>query len=124
MIVVCSLVSPYRQARNTVRALHQAPFLEVHVAAPLEECVRRDVKGLYAKQRAGQVHQLTGVDDPYEAPLSPELVLPTHLQSVAESADEVWSLIARRDQSRSKAGVGAPISDRPPDFVESNPRGV
>ena len=91
---VCALVSPYREHRDEVRALHDGRFVEVHVAAPVEVCVERDVKGLYARQRAGTLHGLTGVDDPYEPPLRAEVVVPTHLQSVEESVDAVWRAIA------------------------------
>jgi adenylyl-sulfate kinase len=77
-VVLVALVSPYRADRDAAREIHAArglPFLEVHVATPLEECERRDPKGLYARARAGEVTHLTGVDDPYEPPLSPEVVV-------------------------------------------------
>ena len=90
---VCALISPYRRDRDEVRALHGGRFCEVHVAAPVEVCAGRDVKGLYARQRAGSLHGLTGVDDPYEAPLHPEVVVPTHLQTIEESVDAVWRAI-------------------------------
>jgi bifunctional enzyme CysN/CysC len=76
-ISIVSLVSPYRADRDRVRALHEEagiPFHEVFVDTPLEECERRDPKGLYAKARAGEITDLTGVGSPYEAPESPELV--------------------------------------------------
>ena len=60
------------------------------MATPVDVCVERDVKGLYAKQRAGELTGLTGVDDPYEAPLRPEVVVPTHQQSVDESVELLW----------------------------------
>lgn len=81
VVAVCSVISPYRQGRDEIRRLHQGRFFEVHVSTPVEICSARDVKGLYAKQRRGEISGLTGVDDPYEAPLNPELVLPTHQQS-------------------------------------------
>lgn len=93
VVVLCSLISPYREARDRVRALHQAPFVEVHVSAPLEACAERDVKGLYRRQRAGEVLNLTGVDDPYEAPLHPELVVPTHTQTLEESVAAVLAVL-------------------------------
>jgi bifunctional enzyme CysN/CysC len=77
-VVLVALVSPYRADRETARAVHEArglPFLEVHVATPLEECERRDPKGLYARARAGEITGLTGVDDPYEPPEAPEVVV-------------------------------------------------
>lgn len=78
VVALAPLVSPYRADRDRVRARHAeagVPFFEVHVATPLEECERRDPKGLYAKARAGELTGLTGVDDPWEPPLHPELVL-------------------------------------------------
>lgn len=78
VVALVPLVSPYRAARDRARAVHEAaglPFFEVFVDTPLEECERRDPKGLYAKARAGEIKGFTGIDDPYEAPLSPELVL-------------------------------------------------
>jgi adenylylsulfate kinase len=90
VVVLCSVISPYRAARDEIRELHAGRFLEVHVSAPVEVCARRDVKGLYARQRAGDITGLTGVDDPYEPPLAPELVVPTHTQSPAASVDAIW----------------------------------
>ena len=78
LVALVPLVSPYRAARDAVRARVESaglPFVEVHVATPLEECERRDPKGLYARARAGEVRGMTGIDDPYEAPERPELVL-------------------------------------------------
>jgi adenylyl-sulfate kinase len=80
VVVLVALVSPYRADRDAARAVHAArglPFLEVHVATPLEECERRDPKGLYARARAGEISGLTGVDDPYEPPLAAEVVVGT-----------------------------------------------
>jgi len=91
VIAVCSLISPYRDDRDRVRALHGERFMEVYLSTPVEVCAERDVKGLYARQRAGDLEGLTGVDDPYEAPLHPELVVPTHTRSLAESVDMVWA---------------------------------
>src|SRR4029079_7852630 len=75
---IVSLVSPSAGPRDAVRGRHEAEglaFLEIHVYTPVEECERRDPKGLYAKARAGEITGFTGVDDPYEPPTSPELVL-------------------------------------------------
>jgi adenylylsulfate kinase len=96
VVAVCALVSPYREDRDDVRARHAGRFCEVYVSAPLEVCTARDVKGLYARQRAGELHGVTGVDDPYEPPLRPEVVVPTHAQSVEESVDDLWRAIAPR----------------------------
>jgi len=90
VIVLASVISPYRDDREAVREMHGGRFVEVHVATPVEVCAERDVKGLYAKQRAGELRGLTGVDDPYEPPLHPEVVVPTHEQSIDESVEQVW----------------------------------
>lgn len=78
VIALVPLISPYRAGRDRARAAHLGaglPFLEVFVDTPIEVCEQRDPKGLYAKARAGEITGFTGVDDPYEAPLAPELVL-------------------------------------------------
>lgn len=95
--VLCSVISPYRAVRDEVRALHEGDgsrFLEVHVATPVEVCAQRDVKGLYARHAAGEITGLTGVDDPYEPPLAPEVVVPTQALTVEEAADVVWAALA------------------------------
>ncbi len=96
VVVLCSLVSPYRSTRDEVRALHGERFFEVYVSAPPEVCFERDVQGLYAKARKGEVSAMTGVDDPYEPPLAPELVVPTHEQSLEESTELVWRALHTR----------------------------
>jgi bifunctional enzyme CysN/CysC len=78
VVALVPLISPYRADRDLVRAMHDEAglaFVEVHVDTPIEVCEQRDPKGLYAKARAGEITGFTGVDDPYEAPTSPELVL-------------------------------------------------
>jgi bifunctional enzyme CysN/CysC len=78
VVVLVALVSPYRADRDAARAVHDErglPFLEVHVATSLEECERRDPKGLYARARAGEITGLTGVDDPYEPPVAADVVV-------------------------------------------------
>jgi adenylylsulfate kinase len=89
MITINSFISPYRVDRDQARAAHdesKIPFFEIFVHCPLEEAEKRDPKGLYKKARAGEIKGFTGIDDPYEAPESPELVLNTHQQTVEESA--------------------------------------
>jgi adenylylsulfate kinase len=86
--VLVAAISPYRQARDQVRASVEV-FVEVHVAAPVATCAQRDPKGLYAKALAGQLQHFTGVSDPYQAPLAPEIVLHTEAQSVDESVHQV-----------------------------------
>ncbi|MGW4727496.1 adenylyl-sulfate kinase, partial [Streptomyces sp. NPDC004292] len=86
--VLVPVIAPYADSREAVRARHRTagvPFLEVHVAAPVEVCAARDVKGLYAKQAAGEISGLTGVDDPYEAPEAPDLRIESQNQTVQES---------------------------------------
>src|SRR5205807_2743613 len=78
VVAMTSFISPYRKDRDTVRALHAAgnlPFIEVYVNTPIETCEQRDPKGLYKKARAGELKGFTGIDDPYEPPLAPELTI-------------------------------------------------
>ncbi|MBA6438769.1 MULTISPECIES: adenylyl-sulfate kinase [Streptomyces] len=97
--VLVPVIAPYEDSREAVRKRHQregTPYLEIHVATPVEVCSERDVKGLYAKQAAGELSGLTGVDDPYEAPADPDLRIETHRNSVQESAAEVRLLLSER----------------------------
>jgi adenylylsulfate kinase len=89
VVVLASVISPYRNIRDELRELHQGRFVEVYVSTPVEVCSERDVKGLYAKQRAGEITGLTGVDDPYEPPLAPEVTIPTHELSIDEAVERV-----------------------------------
>ena len=93
--VVASFVSPYRDSRAFVRKLCP-DFFEIYVATPLEECERRDVKGLYARARRGQIQNFTGIDDPYEPPESPELTLDTRTLSVDDCTAKVLALFGGR----------------------------
>src|SRR6516165_2558138 len=89
LITMTSFISPYCKDRDNVRALHQngkLPFVEVHVSTPIETCEQRDPKGLYKKARAGQLKNFTGIDDPYEAPLKPEITLDATSTSPQEAA--------------------------------------
>jgi adenylyl-sulfate kinase len=95
-VTLVSLVSPYVADRDRVRKLHEEAgvrFVEVFVDTPLEECERRDPKGLYAKARAGELKGMTGIDDPYEAPAAPELTLRPSEQSVEQSVAAVVAAI-------------------------------
>jgi adenylylsulfate kinase len=89
--VLVSAISPYASTRARARELVEefAPFVEVHVATSVDECARRDVKGLYAKAFSGEIPEFTGVSDPYEAPESPELRVETEGRGAHESAREV-----------------------------------
>ncbi|MFI5638399.1 adenylyl-sulfate kinase [Streptomyces goshikiensis] len=93
------VIAPFADSREAVRKRHTAggtAYLEVHVATPVEVCSERDVKGLYAKQAAGEISGLTGVDDPYEAPGSPDLRIESHTQTVRESASALHALLTER----------------------------
>jgi len=89
--VICAAISPYAETRAKARELVEefGPFVEVHVKASVEECARRDVKGLYDKAFAGEIKGFTGVDDPYEEPEAAEIVIDTEEISPEESAREV-----------------------------------
>jgi adenylylsulfate kinase len=93
VVAIASVISPYRAVRDELRELHAGRFFEVHVATPVEVCSERDVKGLYAKQRAGELTGLTGVDDPYEPPMQPEAVIHTEVQTLEESVEALWQAL-------------------------------
>jgi sulfate adenylyltransferase len=99
-IVICAAISPYRETRDAVRARIEAiapdGFVEVFVSTPLEVCERRDVKGLYAKARRGELQHFTGLDDPYEPPLRPEIVLRTTAMPAHGCAHQVLTYLAER----------------------------
>ena len=86
--VLVAAISPYREARDRVRAAVDT-FVEVHVAAPVSTCAERDVKGLYAKALSGEIKNFTGVSDPYEPPADPEIVLHTEAESVDDSVHQI-----------------------------------
>lgn len=92
VIVLVSAISPYRNTRDEVRE-QIGDFVEVYVNAPLAICEQRDVKGLYKKARAGEIKQFTGIDDPYEAPLNPEVECHTDQETLEESTAKVLSYL-------------------------------
>jgi len=99
---ICSLISPLRRERDEVRTLcaeRGIMFYEVHISTPLEICEKRDPKGLYKKARGGLIPKFTGIDSPYEAPLSPELVIPTERLSVEESIELLRERISEHMKS-------------------------
>ena len=97
VIALTSFISPYRADRDAVReVMGTGDFLEVYVDASLETCESRDVKGLYAKARAGDIPEFTGISAPYEAPEKPELVLDTNRQSVEESVGRLVGYLAEK----------------------------
>jgi bifunctional enzyme CysN/CysC len=98
VLAVVPLISPYRSGRDHARAIHDAAglvFVEVFVDTPIEVCEQRDPKGLYAKARAGELTGFTGIDDPYEPPEDPQLVLDTTTTSVDEAAEAVVDSLVR-----------------------------
>jgi adenylylsulfate kinase len=97
LIVVTAFISPYRRDRERVRALlRSGEFVEVYVTAPLEVCEARDPKGLYAKARAGQIAEFTGIDAPYEEPEAPEVRVDTHAASLDACAGAVLRWLEER----------------------------
>jgi adenylylsulfate kinase len=101
VIVIASFISPYRRDRDALRAL-LAPgdFIEVYVKASLEAAERRDPKGLYKKARAGEIRGFTGIDDPYEEPAEPELVVDTERLTPEDAAAQVLAYLAERIVAR------------------------
>jgi bifunctional enzyme CysN/CysC len=98
LIVLCSFISPYRAEREMVRNLVAAgEFIEVFVDTPIEECIRRDPKGLYAKAKAGQIKNFTGFDAPYENPTSPEVHLHTVSDEPLQLAEQVLAALVERE---------------------------
>ncbi len=90
LVTLTAFISPYRRDRDAVRAsMKPGDFIEVYVEAPIEVCEQRDPKGLYKKARAGEIKGFTGIDDPYEAPEKPELVLHAATKTADALADEV-----------------------------------
>jgi len=96
VVAITAAISPYREIRDEARELMGARFIEIHVKASVEECARRDVKGLYEKAMRGEIKEFTGVSDPYEEPLNPELVLDTEAESPEESAAKVLAVLDSR----------------------------
>jgi len=97
VLVFSSFISPYRADRDAVRAImNEGDFIEVYVAASLETCEKRDVKGLYKKARAGEIPEFTGISAPYEEPSKPELVLDTDALSVDESVAQIIAYLEKK----------------------------
>lgn len=97
LIVLSAFVSPLRSQRDAIRAsLPAGRFIEVHVATSLDVCEQRDVKGLYQKARRGEIANFTGISDPYEAPLEPEISLDTGVLSLDDSVQQLLQLLEQR----------------------------
>ena len=115
VVVVVGAISPYRAARDEARELMGDRFIEVHVRASLSECERRDTKGLYEKARAGEIEHFTGVSDPYEEPLQPEMAIDTEHEAPHRSAERVLELVeARLALRKQPARPDAPRSSLTP----------
>ena len=95
--VVCAAVSPYRATRDAVREMvGPSNFIEVFVDTPLDVCESRDTKGMYAQARRGAIKNFTGIDDPYESPVAPEVILDTTRVSAEENAARIVSMLSSR----------------------------
>lgn len=95
-IAIVATISPYRESRvkaKQVIGVHR--FMEVHLCTPLETCEKRDVKGLYAQAREGKIKGFTGIDDPYEPPRSPDIILDTSKMTISEAADDILELVGK-----------------------------
>lgn len=101
LVVIVAFISPFRADRDRVRkGMAEGRFTEVFVNTPLEVCEQRDPKGLYAKARAGELTDFTGVSSPYESPESPEVTVSTEQLSVNESVERIWAAVTWRQGSR------------------------
>ena len=88
VVAITAAISPYLAIRDEIRVM-EPNFVEIYVKAPLEVCESRDIKGLYAKARAGEIKGFTGIDDPYEEPLNPEIICYTDQETVQESVTKI-----------------------------------
>jgi adenylylsulfate kinase len=96
VVAITAAISPYREIRDEARELMSGRFVEIYVKASVEECARRDTKGLYEKAFKGEIKEFTGVSDPYEPPLDPEITVDTEVESVEESAAKVLAYLDSR----------------------------
>jgi len=88
VVVITSAISPYRAVRTELKE-RIGDFIEVYVSCPIEECINRDVKGLYKRALAGEIPQFTGISDPYEEPLNPDIVCQTNVETLEESVEKI-----------------------------------
>ena len=112
VVVIAALISPFREdrARAERRAEERGvPFVEVYINAPLAECEKRDPKNLYKRARAGEIPQFTGIDSPYEPPLSPDLELRTDRETVEQSLEKLLAIALRAARTAQTGGAGADI---------------
>jgi adenylylsulfate kinase len=100
VIVLTAFISPFKEDRQTIREKVGADrFVEIYVDCPLEECEKRDVKGLYKRARAGEIPNFTGISSPFEAPEEPEIRVHTHLHSIDECAQQILNYILPKIQN-------------------------
>ncbi len=107
LVAIVALISPYAESRRSARRLHERsalPFVEVYMAASVELCAARDPKGLYARASGGTLGSFTGVDDPYEVPDAPDVVI-EHRTSVGEAVDAVMGALARAESANHRHGA-------------------
>ena len=98
LVVITAFISPFRSDRETIRELVGSDrFVEVHVDCPIEECEKRDVKGLYAKARQGLISNFTGISSPFEAPEQPEVRVQTHLNDIDECTNTIINYLKNKD---------------------------
>jgi adenylyl-sulfate kinase len=103
-VAITAAISPYRDVREEARR-EIGNFVEVYVKCPLEECVRRDVKGLYRKAIGGEIPRFTGISDPYEAPESPEVIVETDREAPEDSAEKILGALRRLGYLRPESGA-------------------
>lgn len=96
VVAIAAAISPYREVRDEVRAMHNGNFVEVYVECPLEVLSERDVKGLYKKALAGEIKNFTGVSDPYEPPLAPDVVVRSDRESPSDSMVKIIAELRKR----------------------------
>jgi adenylylsulfate kinase len=109
VVAITAAISPYRTVRDEVRRAHEAPFVEVFVECGVEELVRRDPKGLYARALRGEIRNFTGISDPYEAPIASEIVVSTDRETVDESFARIVDWLRQRGLVRESTGESQPL---------------
>jgi len=95
-VAIAAAISPYRELRDEVRREHEAPFIEIFVDCPLETLIKRDPKGLYAKALKGEIEHFSGISDPYEPPVSPEITVHTDRETIDASRDTILRWLESR----------------------------
>jgi adenylyl-sulfate kinase len=96
VVAITAAISPYRDVRDEVRRKHNAKFIEIYVECPIDVLEDRDTKGLYKKAKAGIIKNFTGVSDPYEAPLNPEIHIDSSKESIEQSAETILANLRKR----------------------------